>query len=446
MGTDTALAVLSNRPRLLYDYFKQLFAQVTNPPLDAIREELVTSMESTIGPEGNLLDPRPESCRQIKIKYPVISNEETAKLRHLEHEGFRTITLPMLFDPAEDGPGLERAMADLCTRASDAVKAGYTILILSDRGVSPTHAPDPEPARHGRRAPPPGARGHAHALRARRRVGRRARGAPLRAAPRLRRRRRQPVSRVRVARRPDPAGPARRRRSRDGGAQLHQGAQQGHPQGDVQDGHLDAPELLRRADLRGARPVAPVRRQVLHVDPVAHRRRGHRGGGRGGGAPPREGLSAPDVGRGRSRLGRRVPVAPRRRVPPVQPADRLQAAARDALRAVRDLQGVHPAGRRPGLAAGDAARADPLQGLAPAGADRRGRAGRDDPEAVLDRRDVVRLDQPGGARDAGDRDEPDRREVEHRRGRRGSRALHARRRTATRAGAPSSRSPRAGSA
>ena len=143
MGTDTSLAVLSNRPRVLYDYFKQLFAQVTNPPLDAIREELVTSMESTIGPEGNLLDPRPESCRQIKITYPVISNEETAKLRHLEHEGFRTITLPMLFDPAEDGPGLERAMFDLCTRASDAVNAGYTILILSDRGVSPTHAPIP---------------------------------------------------------------------------------------------------------------------------------------------------------------------------------------------------------------------------------------------------------------------------------------------------------------
>ena len=108
MGTDTALAVLSKRPRLLYDYFKQLFAQVTNPPLDAIREELVTSMDSTIGPEGNLLDPRPESCRQIKIKYPVISNEETAKLRHLEREGFRTITLPMLFDP---GRGRSRARA-----------------------------------------------------------------------------------------------------------------------------------------------------------------------------------------------------------------------------------------------------------------------------------------------------------------------------------------------
>src|SRR5271165_3668260 len=83
MGTDTPLAVLSDRPRLLYDYFSQLFAQVTNPPLDAIREELVTSMGSTIGPEGNLLDPRPESCRQIKITYPVIDNAQLAKLRHL---------------------------------------------------------------------------------------------------------------------------------------------------------------------------------------------------------------------------------------------------------------------------------------------------------------------------------------------------------------------------
>ena len=114
MGTDTALAVLSNRPRLLYDYFKQLFAQVTNPPLDAIREELVTSMGSTIGPEGNLLDPRPESCRQITVTYPVISNEEVAKLRHLDCEGCKTITLPMLYDPQQDGPGLERAMNELC--------------------------------------------------------------------------------------------------------------------------------------------------------------------------------------------------------------------------------------------------------------------------------------------------------------------------------------------
>ena len=111
MGTDTSLAALSDRPRLLYDYFKQLFAQVTNPPLDAIREELVTSMASTIGPEGNLLDPRPESCRQIKIKYPVVDNDQLAKLRYVYEPGFRSITLPMVFDPRQDGPGLERALS-----------------------------------------------------------------------------------------------------------------------------------------------------------------------------------------------------------------------------------------------------------------------------------------------------------------------------------------------
>ena len=143
MGTDTALAALSDRPRLLYDYFKQLFAQVTNPPLDAIREELVTSMASTIGPEGNLLEPRPESCRQIKIKDPVVDNDQLAKLRHVSAPGFQSITLPMLFDPRQDGPGMEQAMDDLCRRATDAVDAGYTILILSDRGADRGRAPIP---------------------------------------------------------------------------------------------------------------------------------------------------------------------------------------------------------------------------------------------------------------------------------------------------------------
>jgi glutamate synthase domain-containing protein 2/glutamate synthase domain-containing protein 1/glutamate synthase domain-containing protein 3 len=144
MGTDTPLAVLSNRPRLLYDYFKQLFAQVTNPPLDAIREELVTSMGSTIGPEGNLLDPAPEACRQIRIEYPVLHNDQVAKIRHLPTGSpFRSTTLPMHYNPDEGGPGLERAMTTLCRKASDAVAAGYGILILSDRGVDARHAPIP---------------------------------------------------------------------------------------------------------------------------------------------------------------------------------------------------------------------------------------------------------------------------------------------------------------
>ncbi|MDE2060034.1 MAG: glutamate synthase large subunit [candidate division NC10 bacterium] len=143
MGNDAALAVLSNRPRLLYDYFQQLFAQVTNPPLDAIREELVTQMATTIGPERNLLRPEPESCRQIKLKTPVLDNEELARIRYVDLPGFRSVTLPMLFPVAEGGSGLERALEELCRKASQAIADGYTFLILSDRGVCKELAPIP---------------------------------------------------------------------------------------------------------------------------------------------------------------------------------------------------------------------------------------------------------------------------------------------------------------
>jgi glutamate synthase (ferredoxin) len=143
MGTDTALAVLSNRPRPLYDYFKQLFAQVTNPPLDQIREELVTSMESTVGPEGNLLEPTPTACRQIVLKDPVVSNDELARIRHIQHPWFKATTLPMLYAPAEGAAGLARALDDLEQRASDAIAAGANIVVLSDRGVSAERAAIP---------------------------------------------------------------------------------------------------------------------------------------------------------------------------------------------------------------------------------------------------------------------------------------------------------------
>src|SRR5439155_1603846 len=143
MGTDTALAVLSDKPRPLYDYFKQLFAQVTNPPLDQIREELVTSMESTVGPERNLLAPEPESCRQINLNDPVLSNEDVAKLRHVAHPWFKSTTLPMLFEIADGAPGLERAIEDLQHRASEAIAAGHNVIILSDRGVTRERAAIP---------------------------------------------------------------------------------------------------------------------------------------------------------------------------------------------------------------------------------------------------------------------------------------------------------------
>ncbi|OGI48241.1 MAG: glutamate synthase subunit alpha [Candidatus Muproteobacteria bacterium RIFCSPHIGHO2_12_FULL_60_33] len=143
MGNDAALAVLSEKPRLLYDYFKQLFAQVTNPPLDAIREELVTQIETPLGPEGNLLQPGPESCRLLKLKTPILGNEELAKIRHLDRAGFKTVALPMLFPAGSDGPGLTRALEELCMKASEAISQGCTFIVLSDRGVDAQHMPMP---------------------------------------------------------------------------------------------------------------------------------------------------------------------------------------------------------------------------------------------------------------------------------------------------------------
>src|SRR5438477_8302515 len=143
MGTNTALAVLSDRPRPLYDYFKQLFAQVTNPPLDQIREELVTAMESTVGPEGNLLKAEPGSCRQIVLKDPVLSNEDLAKLAHVSELGFKAVTLAMLYPVSEGASGLERALEALQRQASRAIADGHNVVILSDRGVSRTQAAIP---------------------------------------------------------------------------------------------------------------------------------------------------------------------------------------------------------------------------------------------------------------------------------------------------------------
>ena len=147
MGSDTPLAVLSERPRLLYDYFTQLFAQVTNPPLDAIREELVTSLEATLGPERNLLEPEPASCRQISLPYPVIDNDDLAKLlyvnEHGETPGFRGFAVDGLFPVSGGGPGLEAAIDKVCRQVSEAIALGANIIVLSDRNASSTSAPIP---------------------------------------------------------------------------------------------------------------------------------------------------------------------------------------------------------------------------------------------------------------------------------------------------------------
>ncbi len=147
MGTDTPIAVLSKRSRLIFDYFSQLFAQVTNPPLDAIREELVTSTSSFLGPESNLLEPGPESCKQIVVPHPVLSNEDLAKILYLNESGdypqFKSFAIDGLYPIAEGGDGMRSAIEDIRTKVSDAIVNGAKIIVLSDRYSNEHNAPIP---------------------------------------------------------------------------------------------------------------------------------------------------------------------------------------------------------------------------------------------------------------------------------------------------------------
>jgi glutamate synthase (NADPH/NADH) large chain len=143
MGIDIPLAVLSDKPQLFYHYFKQLFAQVTNPPIDGLREAIVTATGTAIGPEKNLIKPQPDSCRQIRVDTPILSNEELAKLRHIHAEGFKAVTLSMVYPVKDGGEGLERALADLCRRSDEEISKDNNLLILSDRAIDEEHAPIP---------------------------------------------------------------------------------------------------------------------------------------------------------------------------------------------------------------------------------------------------------------------------------------------------------------
>src|SRR5579875_2937198 len=140
MGTDTPVAVLSDRPRLVFDYFTQLFAQVTNPPLDAIREELVTSLASTTGPEQNLFDPSPASCRQVVLPYPVISDRDLAKIVHINSDGdlpgFAAYGIDGRYRVAGGGEALRQRLTEICAEASAAIRDGAQLMVLSDRGYT----------------------------------------------------------------------------------------------------------------------------------------------------------------------------------------------------------------------------------------------------------------------------------------------------------------------
>ncbi|MDR1712001.1 MAG: glutamate synthase large subunit [Propionibacteriaceae bacterium] len=147
MGNDTPLAVLSDRPRLLFDYFAEMFAQVTNPPLDAIREELVTSLRATFGPEGNLLDPGPESCRQVVINFPILDSDELAKLVRINRDGtmpdYDTHVVRGLYPVEGGGTALRETLDRLCQEVSDAIARGCRTMILSDRHSNADLAPIP---------------------------------------------------------------------------------------------------------------------------------------------------------------------------------------------------------------------------------------------------------------------------------------------------------------
>ena len=148
MGTDTPIAALSERPRLLFDYFSQLFAQVTNPPLDAIREEVVTSLAGTIGPEKNLLDPSPASCRMLQLPFPVIDSDELAKIRHMNRDGdmpgFSVHVVRGLYDVLGGGEALAKRLDEICAEVSEAiVERGARIIVLSDRHSNVDLAPIP---------------------------------------------------------------------------------------------------------------------------------------------------------------------------------------------------------------------------------------------------------------------------------------------------------------
>ncbi len=270
MGNDSPLAVTSDRDKPLFNYFRQLFAQVTNPPIDPIREQLVMSLVSFVGPKPNLLDVNNiNPPMRLEVSQPVLDVIDMAVVRNIDRHTsnkFKSHELDICYPVAWGRDGIEARLASLCAEAVDAVKSGFNILIVSDRKIDRDHVAIPallatsavhRPSRRARPA-------HVDRPRRRDRVG--ARGPSLRGARGVRRGGDPSVSRDGDAGR-DACGPARRPVGREGDRQLHEGDRQGPDEGHVEDGHLDLHVVLRRADLRGGRPVAVARRPVLHAAP-----------------------------------------------------------------------------------------------------------------------------------------------------------------------------------
>ena len=355
MGTDTPIAVLSERPRLLFDYFQQLFAQVTNPPLDAIREEVVTSVSSTVGPEADLLRPGPESCRQLTLPFPIIDNDELAKIVHANDDGrfpgLRAHVVRGLYRVAGGGLALERALRRSVTRCRTAIDDGARIIVLSDRNGDATEAPIPSLLLT--------AAVHHHLVRDKQRtkVGLIVECGDAREVHHM-------ALLIGYG-----AGAINPYLAFESIEDLI--AESLHGLGGI-DPHKAVRNYIKAAGKgvlkvmwkMGVTTVASYTgaqifeaiglgqelvERVLHrhrQPPRRHRARRDRRRGRG---PPRRRPPDPSRGAGppQARARRRVPVAPRGRGPPVQPGDGVQAAARHAGQALRHLQAVHAAGRRP---------------------------------------------------------------------------------------------------
>ncbi|MCA9208817.1 MAG: glutamate synthase large subunit, partial [Planctomycetales bacterium] len=141
MGNDSAIACLSDKPRMLYDYFKQLFAQVTNPAIDSIREEIIMSLECYIGPEKNLLETTEEHCHRLLMPHPILSNEELAAIKHMDHLGWRAKTIDITFDRADAKAGVMKTLDRICAEAEAAIDEGFSLIVLSDRHIGPQRVP-----------------------------------------------------------------------------------------------------------------------------------------------------------------------------------------------------------------------------------------------------------------------------------------------------------------
>ena len=443
MGSDTSIAVLSDRSRLLYDYFTQLFAQVTNPPLDAIREELVTSLSATIGPEANLLEAKAGSCRQILLPLPVIDRDDLAKLMYVneggETPGFKAFAIDGLFEVREageagaptaaGGEALRRAIDDVRRRVSEAIAEGANLIVLSDRNANVDWAPIPSLLLT--------AAVHHHLVREKTRtqVGLVIETGDARevhhmalligfgaaavnpylaldsiddmisegllegVSPRQARRNYMKAACKGVLKVMSKMGIST--------VASYTGAQVFEAIG------LDG-ALIDEYFTGTASRIGGVGLSVLAAEVATRHRQAHE--------------ARPDRARPpRARSGRRVPVAPRGRVPPLQPQDGVQAPARHPGQALRGVQGVHGGRQRPIREAGDAARTDAAQaGAGRPHPHRRGGAHRLHPDPLLHGRHVVRLHLGRGARDPRHRHEPARGPLQHRRGRRGRRPLHPR--------------------